>query len=87
MDGWRMTSETLTQNVFRLAEVKDQISLKISQAKVSVDSHKDHESIEQYDINSNITDHPELEQMCLSQMVKMYEPNWGKEKKKLMTPI
>ena len=50
--------------------------------KVAVENHKDGEYIENYDINSKyerrpIQDHPELEHLSLSQMVKIYDASWG----------
>ncbi len=55
--------------------------------KVAVENHKDGEYIENYDINSKyerrpIQDHPNLEHLSLSQMVKIYDPSWGKKKEK-----
>ena len=54
--------------------------------KISVDSHKDGEYIEQYDVNSkydrrDIEGHIELDKLSFSHMVKMYEAFWGLKKK------
>ena len=50
--------------------------------KVTVENHKEGEYIENYDIISKyerrpIEDHPDLDHLSLSQMVKMYNPFWG----------
>ena len=55
--------------------------------KVTVENHKEGEYIENYDINSKYErrprqDHPDLEHLSLSQMVKMYRPSWGKKSDK-----
>ena len=55
--------------------------------KVTVDNHKDGVYVEQYDIHSKYVrlpreDHPVLEHLSMSQMVKMYVSFWGKKSKK-----
>ena len=50
--------------------------------KVTVQNHIEGEYIENYDINSKyerrpIQDHPDLEHLSLSQMVKIYDASWG----------
>ena len=53
--------------------------------KIAVDSHKGGEYIEQYDLNSKYDlrdreENAELKLLSFSQMVKMYEPFWGRTK-------
>ena len=70
-----------------LKNVTNQQEKFLNVPKVTVDNHKDGVYVEQYDIHSKYArlpreDHPVLEHLSMSQMVKMYVSFWGKKSKK-----